>query len=108
MQFDRRLGGADRRRGAQQYGPRVQPRLHLHDAHTRFNVARHDRPMDRRGPPPSGQQTRVDIQTPGFRRIQNGLGQDQTIGHNNSHIRAERCKLRLRFGGFQRNGVTYQ
>jgi len=50
----------------------------------------------------------VDIQTPGFRRIQNGLGQDQTIGHNNSDIRVERCKLRLRFGGFQRNGVTYQ
>src|SRR4051812_7705269 len=55
------VAGLDRRRLGQRDWARVEPRGDARDAHPGPLIARHDRPLDRRGSAPARQQRRVDI-----------------------------------------------
>ena len=88
-----RRGGVARRDGrAGGQGDRagIQPGLHPHDADAGFRIPRHDRPLDRRRPPPARQQRGVKVETAMARRIQHRLRQEEAIGHHHRHIGVQR------------------
>ena len=73
---------------------RVQPRIHLHNAHARFLIARFNGALNRRGTPPARQQRGMDIQAAVARRVQNLLRQNQPVGRHHHHIGIYRTQQR--------------
>ena len=73
---------------------RVQPRIHLHNAHARFLIARFNGALNRRGTPPARQQRGMDIQAAVARRVQHLLRQNQPVGRHHHHIRIYRTQQR--------------
>jgi len=77
---------ADRQRAGQQHRAGIEARIHLHDRDAGLSITSLDRPLDRGGPTPAGQQRRVDIDATETRHLQHDLRQDQAIGGDHHQI----------------------
>ena len=84
-QFFRQLRGVlvlDLNRALEQHRPGIEPGLHLHDGDAGHFIAGHDRPLDRCGAAPAGQQRGVDVEAAQHRRVEDRLRQDQAVGRD--------------------------
>ena len=72
----------------------IEPLIHVHDADSRFAIARQDRRLDRRRAAVPWQKRRVQIQAGDSRNLQDRTRQDLSVGHHHDHIRRERAYFR--------------
>ena len=89
VQARRRARGADRHplHGEDRAG--VQRGLHLDDGDPGLPVAREQGALDRRGAAPARQQRGVQVDAAETWRLEDGFGQDQTVGGDHGEIRAQ-------------------
>ena len=97
MQFACRHVRRDRNLFGHGNGTGIEPGIHLHDHHAGFAIACHDGTLDRSSPAPARQQRGMAVIATEARCIQNGLRQQQTIGHDNRDIGFEACENVLLF-----------
>ena len=91
MQIARGLA-PHRHRFTHQHRAGVQSLFHAHHHHAGLAVAGHDRALNGRGSPPSRQQRCVQIETAQSRRLKNGFGENEPVGHHHCCIQTERRK----------------
>ena len=80
------LVGADGRRTAGEDGAGVEAGVHLHDADPGDGVPGHDRPLDRRGAAPAGQEGGVHVDAAAGGRGEYGGGQQETVGGDHQDV----------------------
>ena len=72
----------------------IESFVHLHDADAGLVIAGFDRPLNRRGSTPSGQQGCVDIPAAMHRHGQYFSRQDQAVGHHDHEVWLKVCEKR--------------
>ena len=89
----------------------VQARLHRHQADPRLGVPFEDGPLDRRRPPPPGQQGEVEVDQ--GEAVEHGGRDDATEGHHHAQFGADlgdpierigHRQAQLQSGGLHRTG----
>ncbi len=92
----------DRRALLQQHRAGIEPCLHPHQADPGLGIAGLDRPLDRRGAAPAGQQRGMHVPAAVGRNGQHRARQDQAVGDHHHQVRGQ-CAQRLPgFGAAQR------
>ena len=89
-------------RDLEHHRPGIKPFVHAHDGDARLDVSRHDGPLDRSSTTPARQQRGMDIEAAFQRGFENGLRQQQSIGHNHRRIGLEGSEPVLLLWRFQR------
>ena len=70
----------------EQHRPRIEPRLHRHDADTGLGITLHQAPLNRPSTPPARQQRAVAVPAAQGRLLQHLRRQQLSKGHHNREI----------------------